>query len=550
MRGIDTVFTALLDMSIRAGWLMLAVIVLRLVVRNAPGWMRCVLWAFVALRLTCPFSVPSAFSLVPDAQTVRTDDAASAPVPEGSTGIRAADDAAGPAAPESLTHSPDSRKENSRSIPTACLSILWLSGLVLFIGYALFGSVRLRRNVSEAAKLRDNIYLCDRIRSPFIYGLIRPAVYLPTGLDADAMQYVLAHEQAHLARRDHWWKAISFLLLAVYWFHPLVWVSCVLFGRDLELACDEKAVRHWTLEKRKSYSHALVSCSTKKNAAFVCPLAFGEVGVKERVKAVLRYKKPTAGVTAASIIVCAVVAVCFLTSPAKAAPPPRADQTAHTAHDGNSSAARTPDTSGLTAQAQPSNKESDESATQPAGAGCPAYDTVLAKAAYALKHPHMDLDSENELISPEFFQTQEGRMTLGYLLQDIDGDGTKELLLGANSDIEDGWDGIIWNMFTVSGNAPVKVFEGWMNNTWYLCEDGVILNNAYSGSYNNYDYYDYNNGALTLLESVFFDGHDGENPSWSYNTTTNSEASVSISEKEAGDIIKKHAIAHTQFIPF
>ncbi|QNM04224.1 hypothetical protein H9Q77_12165 [Simiaoa sunii] len=197
----------------------------------------------------------------------------------------------------------------------SAFSILWLAGVILFTGYAVYSYARVRRQVAEAMWLRENLWICDEVKSPFILGLHKPKIYLSSSMDEAQYPYVIAHEQAHLKRGDQWWKPLGFLILAIHWFHPFVWAAYILFCNDLELACDESAVKKLNAQERKDYSYALLSCSMQRRLVTVCPLAFGEVGVKKRVKEILNYKKPTFWVVLAAVAVCGIVAVCFLTNP-------------------------------------------------------------------------------------------------------------------------------------------------------------------------------------------------------------------------------------------
>ena len=197
----------------------------------------------------------------------------------------------------------------------SAFSILWLAGVILFAGYAVYSYVRVRRQVAEAMWLRENLWICDEVKSPFILGLHKPKIYLSSSMDEAQYPYVIAHEQAHLKRGDQWWKPLGFLILAIHWFNPFVWAAYILFCSDLELACDESAVKKLNPQERKDYSYALLSCSMQRRLVTVCPLAFGEVGVKKRVKEILNYKKPTFWVVLAAVAVCVIVAVCFLTNP-------------------------------------------------------------------------------------------------------------------------------------------------------------------------------------------------------------------------------------------
>ena len=308
------VFLKLLNLSISASWLVLAVLILRLVSKRSPKWVNVLLWGIVALRLVLPFSIESALSLIPSAETVSPAAVQFDPAPTITSGVSVIDNAVNP-----------SLSEHFAAVPTASVNPLyvwaylagwvWLIGLGAMLLYALVSYLRLRRRVSVSLPIQDHIYLCDAISSPFILGVVKPHIYLPSGLDEVQRQNVLAHEQAHLARRDHWWKPLGFALLAVYWFNPVLWLAYTLLCRDIELACDERVIRTMDESAVKTYSTVLLACSMPRKAVITCPLAFGEVGVKERVRNALHYKKPAFWVVAASVTVCVVVAVCFLTNP-------------------------------------------------------------------------------------------------------------------------------------------------------------------------------------------------------------------------------------------
>ena len=308
------VFLKLLNLSISASWLVLAVLVLRLVSKRSPKWMNVLLWGIVALRLVLPFSVESALSLIPSAETVSPAAVQFDPAPTITSGVSVIDNAVNPSLSEHFSAVPTA-SVNPLYVWTEIAGWVWLIGLGAMLLYALVSYLRLRRRVSVSLPIQDHIYLCDAISSPFILGVVKPHIYLPSGLDEVQRQNVLAHEQAHLARRDHWWKPLGFALLAVYWFNPVLWLAYALLCRDIELACDERVIRTMDESAVKTYSTVLLACSMPRKAVITCPLAFGEVGVKERVKNALHYKKPAFWVVAASVAVCVVVAVCFLTNP-------------------------------------------------------------------------------------------------------------------------------------------------------------------------------------------------------------------------------------------
>ena len=308
------VFLKLLNLSISASWLVLAVLVLRLISKRSPKWMNVLLWGIVALRLVLPFSIESALSLIPSAETVSPAVVQFDPAPTITSGVNIIDNAVNPSLSEHFAAAP-TMSVNPLYVWTYLAGWVWLIGLGAMLLYALVSYLRLRRRVSVSLCVRENIYLCDAISSPFILGVVKPHIYLPSGLDEVQRQNVLSHERAHLTRRDHWWKPLGFALLAVYWFNPVLWLAYALLCRDIELACDERVIRTMDESAVKTYSTVLLACSMPRKAVITCPLAFGEVAVKERVRNALRYKKPAFWVVAASVAVCVVVAVCFLTNP-------------------------------------------------------------------------------------------------------------------------------------------------------------------------------------------------------------------------------------------
>ena len=308
------IFLKLLNLSISASWLVLVVLALRLVLKRAPKWVNVLLWGMVALRLMLPFSIESALSLIPSAETLSPEVVRFDPAPTITSGVELIDNAVNPSLSESFAAAPLA-SVNPLYVWTYLAGWVWLIGLAAMLLYALVSYLRLRRRVSASIPLRENIYVCDEVASPFILGILRPRIYLPSALDEAQRGSVLSHERAHLARRDHWWKPLGFALLAVYWFNPLLWLAYTLLCRDIELACDERVLCGMDAGQVKDYSSALLACSVPRRMLAACPLAFGEVGVGARVKNALRYKKPAFWVVAASVAVCVVVAVCFLTNP-------------------------------------------------------------------------------------------------------------------------------------------------------------------------------------------------------------------------------------------
>ena len=306
-------FLRIVNTSISAGWVVLAVLLLRLCLKRAPKWASVLLWGIVAVRMVFPFSIESVLSLIPSAETI-SPTIMMEQSPSVQTGVPALNHVINPVISGSFTPAPGA-SANPLQIWIPVLAGIWLFGIAALFLYSAVSYWRLRRKVCEAVILRGNIYQSEKVCSPFVLGIIRPKIYLPYHMDSREMGHVIAHEQTHICRRDHWWKPLGFLLLTIHWFNPLMWLSYVLLCRDIELACDEKVIGEMGNEQRADYTQALVTCSVGRRVIAACPLAFGEIGVKERVKSVMNYKKPAFWIVLASVIVCAVIAVCFLTNP-------------------------------------------------------------------------------------------------------------------------------------------------------------------------------------------------------------------------------------------
>ena len=313
---MTSLFLTILNMSMVASWVILAVILLRLLLRRAPKWMTCALWAIVALRLVCPFSIESMFSLIPSAEIVSPAELQFSESPAIDTGIPAINNTLNPIIQDSLAAAPEA-SVNQVQILIFAGHVIWLVGLTVMLGYAAVSFLRVRRMLAEAVASQENVYLCDAVNSPFIFGLLYPGIYLPSDIDEAQLDYVLAHERSHLKRLDHVWKTLGYFLLAVYWFNPLVWIAYFLLCKDIELACDERVIQDLDMDERKAYSKALVAFSMKRRMITFCPIAFGEVSIKERVKTVLNYKKPAFGLVVTTVIVCMIAAAVFLTNPPK-----------------------------------------------------------------------------------------------------------------------------------------------------------------------------------------------------------------------------------------
>lgn len=353
-QNIQELFLKLLNMSIAAGWMILALIILRLFFRKVPRTTWCVLWGLVALRLVCPVSIESIFSLIPSAETI-PEEILLAREPAIQSGISALNTYVNPVISQWLTPKYEAIAVNPAQIITLVCAGIWMIGVIGMLSYTVISYVRLYRRTKESIpykpsdrinsghhvpdrlhttsdmtygleqavvskdtkKIYNNIWMCDHIAAPFILGIIKPRIFLPSQVDKADIEYIIAHERAHLKRRDHWWKPIGFALLTIYWFHPLMWVAYILLCRDIEFACDEQVIKEMGSENKKFYLETLIHCSASPKMISACPLAFGEVGVEKRIKNVLHYKKPAFWITVAAILICIVVVVCFLTNPAK-----------------------------------------------------------------------------------------------------------------------------------------------------------------------------------------------------------------------------------------
>lgn len=310
---MDDVFLKLVNLSISASWLILAVLVLRVVLKKAPKWVMPLLWGVVALRLVCLFSIESALSLIPSAETIPSEIVTETREPvlyEQAT----LDIVTNPTLP-SAAEVPVGVSRQQAQVDFNIYSVLWLAGMAALLVHALVSAGKLKKKLATAILLRDNIYESEFVDSPFVFGVVQPNIYLPMHMDEGTAAHVIAHERAHLARRDHWWKVLGYLVLALHWFNPLVWVAYILFCRDIELACDERVVKGLDGAARADYSQALLSCAAPKRAVAACPLAFGEGNIKTRVKSALHYKKPAFWVAAAAVLAVVIMAVCFLTNP-------------------------------------------------------------------------------------------------------------------------------------------------------------------------------------------------------------------------------------------
>ena len=309
---VNQIFLEVLNTALISGILIVVVCLARLLIKRAPKWFSCVLWAFVAIRLVLPISLTSVFSLMPKERPISgnmVDSSISQMSAERLDVNKELLSLVGGVA------STPGDAGNSWMAFVSVASTLWLAGVAILVLYAIFSSLMLKRQVRAARETANNIFVCDEVNGPFILGICRPRIYLPSGMEDLAYECVLEHERTHVKRFDHLWKPLGYLILAIYWFQPLCWLAYILLCKDIELACDEKVTKDRDKEWKVNYCQTLLDCKRKRRMITACPVAFGEVGIKTRVKAVIQYKKPTFWITLSALLVGCIVFVCFMTNP-------------------------------------------------------------------------------------------------------------------------------------------------------------------------------------------------------------------------------------------
>jgi len=388
---VGDLFLKLLNMSITAGWIVVAAVLLRPLLKKAPRWIHCTLWGMVGLRLVLPVSLQSILSLIPSAETV-PQDIVYMDTPAVHSGVSPLNSTINPILAETMTpQAGDS--VNPMQVAVAVATVVWLVGVAAMVVYAVISYWRIKTRTREGVKLYDNVYLCDRIDTPFILGVVKPKVYLPCTMQESDREYVIAHETAHLKRFDHIWKPLGFALLTVYWFHPLLWVAYILLCRDIELACDEKVMKEQGEAYKKPYAEALINCSVPRRMIAACPLAFGEVNVKSRIKSILNYKKPAFWIVVVSLVAVAVAAVCLLTNPVDDTPAGgETDDPAITTTTTTTTATTTQTTVGTTTTRVADTTNKTTATTKPA----PQYNGPVTYAPLEIKTaPYIDDDADD-----------------------------------------------------------------------------------------------------------------------------------------------------------
>ncbi len=443
-------FLKIVNMSISASWLILAVLILRLFIKRAPKCITVLLWGIVAVRLICPISIESVMSLVPSAETISYEITVDSPS-DSSIDIPDIDHDTAPTTGEEHIQMPDTSVSAAPKVNIiSIVSLVWISGAVIMLAYTAVSYFRLKSKIVTAVLLRDNIFQSENVVSPFVLGVVKPKIYLPFNMKETDIELVSAHENAHIRRKDHIWKPLGFLILTIHWFNPLVWLGYVILCKDIELACDEKVIKNFDTEQKADYSQALLACSVNRRMIAACPLAFGEVSVKERVKSVISYKKPAFWIIIAAILASVIVAVCFLTNPQTTENEPDA-QTLESTSDTQSNESELSEESTVPEESTDvTTADTEETAEKT------IEDAKTIGEALEILFPDVDLDTEN--ISK-----------LGVLISDME----------PSTYVEDKAE--VLDIFNTVKNAPIVSYEktlgspGWFAAITFYGNDGEKL---------------------------------------------------------------------------
>ena len=297
---MNELFLKIINMSISASWLILAVLILRLVLKKAPKWVNVLLWGIVAVRLICPLSFESALSLIPSSETIPLDIEMAAK-PTIDSGVPAINSVVNPVLSSFAPPQHVLTSANPLQIWIPILNIIWLIGVGALLLYTAVSYWRLCRKVDTAVRYKGNIFQSENVSSPFVLGIIKPRIYLPFNMNGQDLEHVVAHEQAHIRRKDHWWKPLGFLLLTIHWFNPLAWAMFALANQDIELSCDEAVLKRLGC-KREDYAMALIRLEEKRSIS--AGAAFGRNAVRERIEVIMKFKKTTlAGIIVSACLI-------------------------------------------------------------------------------------------------------------------------------------------------------------------------------------------------------------------------------------------------------
>lgn len=307
---MSDVIIDLFNISIMASWLIFIIILLRLTFIAMPKKILRYLWLVVGLRLMLPFSLETSLSLIPSSKTILAPNDSILMI---HTGFGMIDDNVNLILENNVASQIDIVSIFHLFINIAF--IVWIIGLSIILIYGFISYRRVHKLIEVSVNHHDNVYICDDIDTPFIFGYLEPKIYLPSNIDENQMNYILEHEKIHIEHKDHIWKPLGYLLLSIYWFNPLIWIAYILLCRDIESACDERVIEKIGEQSKSEYSETLLYCSTNKKILFACPVAFGEVRVKERIQDILNYCQPKIWVKRVSLLICIVLSVGFLTNP-------------------------------------------------------------------------------------------------------------------------------------------------------------------------------------------------------------------------------------------
>lgn len=404
---MNNAFIGVLNNALIASLLIVAVIVARFIIKRAPKWITCALWGLVAMKLVFPFSIESVLSLVPSSKPIPSDIEYSA-IPHIETGVHAINQVVNPVLEAKFSPQPEYSVNPLQLVISVCSSV-WIIGIICLLIYLLISYLILRKKVAASQNIYENVYICDEVSSPFILGTVKPRIYLPSGLSADTIECVLEHERTHLKRCDHFWKPLGFIILSVYWFNPLCWVAYMLLCKDIELACDEKVTKDKDKNWKANYCQALLDCNVQRRIIAACPVAFGEVSVKERIKSVLNYKKPAFWIVLTAIVISVIVAVCFMTSPAG-----KTDEVIN----------------GKTVNFEPETTTNNNDSTHVKGDVKGNFDNIMGYSGYYVFYDAYPVEGYYYASDGTLLAHVWGRGAEGVGVVDLDGDGKNELISG------------------------------------------------------------------------------------------------------------------------
>ncbi len=313
------VFSEVIRISITASFVSLVVIIARLLLKRMPRWITCLLWAVVALRLIFPVMPQSAFSFVPTFDYEDNSVSVNETILQGEASYHSADSDKLNYEQSESADSPNTQNTLNHRIPILSVgSVMWGVGTILMLGYSIYSYVSVKMRFRDAVIYKENILRSEKVSSPFVMGFLRPKIYIPFNLDSKTRKQVILHEHAHIKRLDYIWKPLGFTLLCLHWFNPFMWISYILFCRDIEVACDEKVISNYGLKMKKAYARALLECRNPSKGFAAAPIAFGEIGVRVRIKKTIKYRKPATAFVVLGVVGILMLSLCLMTDPVSA----------------------------------------------------------------------------------------------------------------------------------------------------------------------------------------------------------------------------------------